>query len=191
MPILERLLVALAERHHGGHVDLVECRQHRRSALRLDESLGDGRAALRHAHALLGAVSFRPAAIFGDGRHGLRLVGWAAGGGAAGGGGPSGPGRLLDVALHHTPTVAAAAHVREIDVVRRGSLPGGWRRARRSWRRRLPPRPSAPRRRQAQPSPMAWPRLSPTRRESLAHRRPSHRLRPGGRCGSARRHAAR
>ncbi len=52
VPLLERLLVPLAQRHDGRHVHLVEGGEHRRGALRLDEPPGDRRAALRHAHAL-------------------------------------------------------------------------------------------------------------------------------------------
>ena len=74
MALLERLLVALAQRHHRRHVDLVEGRQHRRGALRLDQPLGDRGAALRHADALFGAIAFGTAAIFGD-RHGRQRQG--------------------------------------------------------------------------------------------------------------------
>ncbi len=117
--LLERLLVTLAQRHHGGHVDLVEGRQHRRGALRLDEPPGDRRAPLRHPHALFGAIAVGTAAVFGNRRHRLRLVGLrserrnarAVGRfhrGASGFlGGASG---FLNVAAHHAPAVAAAAH---------------------------------------------------------------------------------
>ena len=73
MAILERLLVALAQRHHRGHVDLVEGREHRRGALRLDEPPGDRGAALRHAHALFGAIAGAARRHFGDRRAGLAL----------------------------------------------------------------------------------------------------------------------
>ena len=49
MLLLERLLAPLAQRHDGGHVDLVEGREHRRGVLRLDQPPRDRRAALRHA----------------------------------------------------------------------------------------------------------------------------------------------
>ena len=75
--LLERLLVPLAQRHHRGHVDFVEGAEHRRGALRLDQPLGDGRAPLRHAHALFGAVAGGTRRRLGDrtGRPRLRRLG--------------------------------------------------------------------------------------------------------------------
>ena len=73
MALLERLLVALAQRHHRGHVDLVEGREHRGGALRLDQPPRDRRAPLRHADALFGALAGRAARRFGDRRRGARL----------------------------------------------------------------------------------------------------------------------
>ena len=53
MPLLEGLLVPLAQRHHRRHVDLVEGRQHRGGALRLDQPLARSwRAASTSARAL-------------------------------------------------------------------------------------------------------------------------------------------
>ena len=51
--LLEQILVAGARRHHRGHVDVVERRQHRGGVLRFLEALGDGLAQARHADALL------------------------------------------------------------------------------------------------------------------------------------------
>ena len=83
MPVLERLLVALAQRHHGGHVHLVEGGEHRRRALGLDEPPGNRGAALRHPHPFLGAVAVWMPAILDDGRDRLRLRRGAGAGGVA------------------------------------------------------------------------------------------------------------
>ena len=109
MALLERLLVALAQRHHRRHVDLVEGREHRGGALRLDEPPGDRRAPLRHAHALFGALAgaaSRAASATGGGRLRARRRVAARGCGAA----DSPRGRLLDVAPHDAPGIAAALH---------------------------------------------------------------------------------
>ncbi len=119
--VLEGLLVTLAQRHHGGHVHLVEGGEHRGGALRLDQPPGDRGAALRHAHAFLGAVALRMPAILGDRRHGLRLrrrrrccrcCRRCRAGGR----------RLLDITPHHAAAVAASAHAGEIDGVGLGGL---------------------------------------------------------------------
>ena len=55
--LLKRLLAPLAQRHHGGHVHLVEGGEHGGVVLRLDEPAGDRRAALGHAHAFFAAVA--------------------------------------------------------------------------------------------------------------------------------------
>ena len=57
MPILERLLVALPQRHHRRHVHFVERGQHRGGALHFDEAASDGGTSLRHADPLLGAIA--------------------------------------------------------------------------------------------------------------------------------------
>src|SRR4051794_9180794 len=72
--ILERLLVALPERHDAGHVHLVEGGEHGRGALHFNEAPRDRGAPLRHAHALLGALSVAAAAVLRDRRGGARLL---------------------------------------------------------------------------------------------------------------------
>ena len=108
--LLERLLVALAQRHHRGHVHLVEGGEHRRGALRLDEPPGDRGAALRHAHALFGAIAVWTR---GDPRRRAAPASPSAAAAAGAGGAalaPVGRGGLLDVAPHDAAGVAAAAH---------------------------------------------------------------------------------
>jgi hypothetical protein len=113
--ILECLLVPFAQRHHRGHVDLVEGAEHGGGALRFDEAFGDRRPPLRHAHALFAAIALGTAAIFGDGRHGLRFRGrgrWRLCGRRSDLGGWLGRTRgALDVAAHDTASIAAAAHL--------------------------------------------------------------------------------
>ena len=119
MALLEGLLVPLAQRHHGRHVDLVEGREHGGGALRLDEPPRDRRAPLRHADPLLGARPSACAAILG--RRGG--AGFACGGAAGAGRSVTPAGlraavaarlacRLFDVPPHHAAGVAAAAHLR-------------------------------------------------------------------------------
>ena len=57
--LLERFLPPRAQRLHGRHVHLVEGGEHGRGVLRLDEALGDRRAALGHADAFFGRVAAR------------------------------------------------------------------------------------------------------------------------------------
>ena len=54
--LLEGFLPARAQRLHGRHVHLVEGGEHGRGVLRLDQALGDRRAALGHADAFFGTV---------------------------------------------------------------------------------------------------------------------------------------
>ena len=162
--LLERLLAALAERHHGGHVHLVEGGEHRRGAAApRPAGAQSSRAASTCARAPpCGRPSAcrRSSATGGTGfAFAARRGRWRCRG-TGGSGLLRGGSRLLDVAPHHAPAVAAAAHARQIDVVRFGSLLRRRRRARRArgfvlrfggcrrcrWRRRrpLPPRRESP-----------------------------------------------
>ncbi len=58
MLLLEGVAVFAAERHHRGHVHLVEGGQHRRGVLCLLQPCGDGAAQARHAHAFLARFRF-------------------------------------------------------------------------------------------------------------------------------------
>jgi hypothetical protein len=133
VPLLERLLVALAQRHHRGHVDFVEGAEHRGGALRFHEPLGDGGAPLRHPHAFLGPLA-RGHRTLRYGRDGPPLRGLRRPVGrfrrSRGGGRRRRLRRTLHVALHHAAGVAGALHTRQIDVVLLRRLPGGRRRAR-------------------------------------------------------------
>ena len=101
MLLLERLLPALAQRHDGAHVNLVERGQHRRVVLRFHETPRDRGSPLRHPLPFLdttfdtgGLRRRRRSRLFGDGRN-----------------------RLLDVLLHHTAGGARTLYRGDVDVV--------------------------------------------------------------------------
>ena len=106
--LLEDLLAPLAQRHERGHVDLVERRQHRRGALRLDQPSGDGCAALASCARAASVRSPGSRARHGAGG-GCRLAGGAVGGccrGCVGAG--DGGGRAARAAARSRPARPAS-----------------------------------------------------------------------------------
>src|SRR5690606_17917289 len=59
MGFLERIFITLAHIHACGHVDFIECSEHRRFMLRLHQPLGDSLTQSAHLLATLGALASR------------------------------------------------------------------------------------------------------------------------------------